>query len=384
MSVLANSNKQILWEVLNGLISENKLKINNIEDFRSFFEHKCKEYHVKRFDYSGLSDINKHIVSECFEYLKKASQESKLLMFREYEQYGNKNIVNNLQIGKRYEEHQTNFKTMINAKRPNEVDFTENTDIPIGNMDDAMSKMMKERDSDLNTITNEYNQNHDSIKWLNNSGDIPPPKLNIHDNKLKQILKSNSSVNASVNNKNDSQSNIEIIIGDKKDNNEKNEKTEKKKVKFKSDFLDNIDNVKNTNENNEKRYDKDLKERARQFQDLTEEMNKKDEDNSRIYQEKRDIIGIMDDKDKKPIKKETNLENVFTKMKRKTKKSDIEGSMKVDLIDVNVKIDKLEIYLVDILKNQIDLMNQQKEIISKLQYNENSRYDKLESTFSAI
>ena len=406
MSVLANSNKQILWEVLNGLISENKLKINNIEDFRSFFEHKCKEYHVKRFDYSGLSDINKHIVSECFEYLKKASQESKLLMFREYEQYGNKNILNNLQIGKRYEEHQTNFKTMINAKRPNEVDFTENTDIPIGNMDDAMSKMMKERDSDLNTITNEYNQNHDSIKWLNNSGDIPPPKLNIHDNKLKPILKSNASVN-------NTQSNIEFIIGYKKDKNNENKtknenenenekienknekienknekienkKIEKKRVKFKSDFLDNIDNVKNTNENNEKRYDKDLKERARQFQDLTEEMNKKDEDNSRIYQEKRDIIGIMDDKDKKPIKKETNLENVFTKMKRKTKKSDIEGSMKVDLIDVNVKIDKLEIYLVDILKNQIDLMNQQKEIISKLQYNENSRYDKLESTFSAI
>ena len=295
---------------------------------------------------------------------------------------------------------------MINAKRPNEVDFTENTDIPIGNMDDAMSKMMKERDSDLNTITNEYNQNHDSIKWLNNSGDIPPPKLNIHDNKLKPILKSNASVN-------NTQSNIEFIIGYKKDKNNENktknenenenekienknekienknekienEKIEKKRVKFKSDFLDNIDNVKNTNENNEKRYDKDLKERARQFQDLTEEMNKKDEDNSRIYQEKRDIIGIMDDKDKKPIKKETNLENVFTKMKRKTKKSDIEGSMKVDLIDVNVKIDKLEIYLVDILKNQIDLMNQQKEIISKLQYNENSRYDKLESTFSAI
>ena len=27
--------------------------------------------HVKRFDYNGLSDINKHIVAECFEYLKK-------------------------------------------------------------------------------------------------------------------------------------------------------------------------------------------------------------------------------------------------------------------------------------------------------------------------
>ena len=116
MSVLSHSNVQILWEVLNGLISDNQLKISNIDEFRGYFDHKCKQYHVKRFEYSGLSDINKHIVAECFEYLKKASQDSKLIMFREYEQYGNKNVIKNLQIGKRYEEHQNNFKTMINAE----------------------------------------------------------------------------------------------------------------------------------------------------------------------------------------------------------------------------------------------------------------------------
>lgn len=357
MSVLAHSNKQILWEVLNGLISENKLKISNIEDFRTFFEHKCKEYHVKRFDYGGLSDINKHIVAECFEYLKKASQESKLLMFREYEQYGNKNIVNNLQIGKRYEEHQTNFKTMINAKRPNEVDFTESTDIPIDNMDDVMTRRMKERDADLDNITNKYNQNHDSIKWLNNSGDIPPPKLVIHDENPTPILKTNYSSS-------------------------KGESKEKiKKVKFKSDFLNNIDNV---NESKNELDDIELKEKAKKFQELSEQMNKNDNENSKVYLEKREIIENMDKKEinEKP---EANLENIFTKMKRKTATSDIEGSKKVDLIDINVRLDKLENYLVDVLKNQLDLMNQQKEILGKLQYNEKPTYNEENfQSFSAI
>ena len=87
MSVLSHSNVQILWEVLNGLISDNQLKIKNINEFRGYFDNKCKEYHVKRFDYNGLSDINKHIVAECFKYLKKASQDSQLVMFRDYEQY---------------------------------------------------------------------------------------------------------------------------------------------------------------------------------------------------------------------------------------------------------------------------------------------------------
>ena len=360
MSVLSRSNKQILWEVLNGLISENKLKVSNINNFREYFDNKCKEYHVKRFDYNGLSDINKHIVSECFGYLRKDSQESKLLMFREYEQYGNKNIINNLQIGKRYEEHQTNFKTMINAKRPNEVDFTEDIDAPLGNMDDAMSKRMQERESDLNSITNTYNQNHDSIKWLNNSGDIPPPKLTIHeDNVSNSILKTSAKNETSV----------------------KSEKPNIKKVKFKSDFLNNIDNEIKNNKMIEKEKDIDLKERAKQFQELTEKMNKTEEEKGRIYLEKREIIGIMDEKDnEKPAIPETDLENIFTKMKKKTNKSDIEGSQKIDLIDINKKVDKLENYIVDILKNQIDLMNQQREILDKL--NTQTLISKVETQFN--
>ena len=363
MSVLSHSNVQILWEVLNGLISDNQLKIKNINEFRGYFDNKCKEYHVKRFDYNGLSDINKHIVAECFKYLKKASQDSQLVMFRDYEQYGNKNIVKNLQVGKRYEEHQTNFKSMINAKKPNEVDFTENTDLPIGNMDDAMSKRMEEREAELSNIKHKYNQNHESIKWLNNSGDIPP-KLTIHEKDKKPISILNNKLNP---------------IESKKEK-------EKKKVKFKSDFLNNMNDVKQNAIEQEEKKDEELKEKANIFQNLTEKMNKNGEENSRIYLEKREIIKIMDENDRPKEKEDnTNIMDIFSKMKTKTKKSDINGANKVDLIDLYKKIDKLEEYLVDVLKNQIDLTNQQKEILSKIQYSQiNDNNENVISSFSAI
>ena len=371
MSVLSHSNVQILWEVLNGLISDNQLKIQDINIFRGYFDNKCKEYHVKRFDYGGLSDINKHIVAECFEYLKKASRDSQLIMFREYEQYGNKNIVKNLQVGKRYEEHQTNFKSMINAKRPNEVDFTESIDAPMGNMDDAMSKRMEEREAELNSIANTYNQNHESIKWLNNSGDIPP-KLTIHSDTIKPV--------SILNNKNSKINDFGSV------NQKTEEKKEKKKVKFKSDFLKNLNHINNEKIDKEERTDEEIKEKAKIFQDLTEKMNKDSEENSRIYLEKREIINMMDEKDK-PNEEKTNMNilDVFSKMKTKTENSDDKGANKIDLIDLSKKVDKIEEYLVDVLKNQIDLINQQKEILSKIQYSKmEQQNESVVTSFSAI
>jgi len=143
MSVISESNKQILWEVLNGMIDGNNLEIQNINQFRDFFENQCKNYHAKRFDYGGLSEINKLIVTGCFQYLTKMSQESKLIMFRDYEKFGNKNLVKSIQIGKRYEEHETNFKKLMNNKKPGEIDFSENADEPIGNMENEESRLME-------------------------------------------------------------------------------------------------------------------------------------------------------------------------------------------------------------------------------------------------
>ena len=113
-------------------------------------------------------------------------------------------------------------------------------------------------------------------------------------------------------------------------------------------------------------------------------MNKDSEASSRVYLEKREIINIMDDKDKPPEEKNNmNILDVFSKMKTKTSNSDINGANKIDLIDLSKKVDKIEGYLVDVLKNQIDLINQQKEIISKIQYSKMEEQNVV-SSFSSI
>ena len=38
MSVISESNKGILWEVLNGMIGENNLEIQDMRNFQRFFE----------------------------------------------------------------------------------------------------------------------------------------------------------------------------------------------------------------------------------------------------------------------------------------------------------------------------------------------------------
>ena len=87
-----------------------------------------------------------------------------------------------------------------------------------------------------------------------------------------------------------------------------------------------------------------------------------------------------------PISYWSSWTSVTSNLKKtKTKKSDINGANKVDLIDLYKKVDKLEEYLVDVLKNQIDLINQQKEILSKIQYSQiNDHNESVISSFAAI
>ena len=47
MSVIAESNKYMLWDVLKGLVSENELQVRDVAGFKEFFENKCKFYHSK-------------------------------------------------------------------------------------------------------------------------------------------------------------------------------------------------------------------------------------------------------------------------------------------------------------------------------------------------
>lgn len=345
MSVISESNKQILWEVLNGMIDGNNLEIQDMNKFHKFFENQCNNYHAKRFDYNGLSEINKLIVSGCFQYLTKMSQDSKLIMFRDYEKFGNKNLVKSLQIGKRYEEHETNFKKLMNNKKPGEIDFSENADEPIGNMENVLSQTMEQREAELSNITHTYDTN-DSIKWLNSGG---VPKLKIHDQKInleivdKQVNRVDNQVDEQV---------------DKQIDN-----APKKKVKFKI--------ADNNEKNNMDEY----------FNLMNDDMNKDIKERERDINLKRNVIKEVERREKMDDKKDNiNLNSFFENMKVKTKDSDVNAAKsQTDVININKRIDKLESYLFDIMNNQIKILENIDNLKSK-EIGENM----FESTLSAI
>lgn len=331
MSVIAESNKHMLWDVLKGLVSENELQVTDVDGFKEFFENKCKYYHSKRFDYNGLSEVNKQIISESFNFLKSSSNDNKLLMFRDYEQFGNKKVVKSMSIGKRYKEHEKNFKKMINKSTPDDIDFSEKADAPISNMGNMLSKTMEQRESELNNITQRYDQG-DSLKWLNSGG---APKLKIHDDNFEYLDKNN----------------VEMEVNEKK-------KKPAKKVKFKSNLQEEIirkpeSNVTEINTNSM---------REQQMNDFFKKKNKELNGNKTkegdMYLSKRDIIDEIEKRDKNEIKKESvNLSSVFSSMKVKSKDSDIIAArQQTDVIDLNQRVDKLEQYLSDIILNQIKIM----------------------------
>ena len=336
MSVIADSNKHMLWDVLKGLVSENELQVTDVAGFKEFFENKCKYYHSKRFDYDGLSEVNKQIISESFKFLKSASNDNKLLMFRDYEQFGNKKVVKTMSIGKRYKEHEKNFKKMINKSTPDDIDFTEQADAPIMDMGNMLSMTMEKRESELNNITQQYEQG-DSLKWLNSGG---VPKLKIYNDEPEYT--------DSVKN------NVEMVL------NEKNKKPVKK-VKFKSSLKQKI--LKNSPESNVTVINTDSmreKQMNEFFKQKNESLNGNKTKEGDMYLSKRDIIDEIEKREKgeNETKKESiNLSSVFSSMKVKSKDSDIIAArQQTDVIDLNQRVDKLEQYLSDIIINQLKIM----------------------------
>ncbi len=337
MSVIAESNKYMLWDVLKGLVSENELQVRDVAGFKEFFENKCKFYHSKRFDFNGLSEVNKKIIGECFNFLKSASNNNKLLMFRDYEQFGNKKVVKTMSIGKRYKQHEKNFKKMINKAMPDDIDFSEEGDTPITDMGNMLSRTMEQRESELNNIRQQYDQG-DSLKWLNSGG---VPKLKIHDDDFEYL-------------NNNSTDNVEMIVNEKK-------QKPVKKVKFKSSLKEEI--TKETKSNNVTEINTNsMREQQMNeyFKKKNEELNGNKTKEGEMYLSKRDIIDEIEKREKKENetkKDEVNLSSVFSSMKVKSKDSDIIAAKKqTDVIDINQRVDRLEQYLSDIIVNQLKIM----------------------------
>ena len=353
MSVIANSNKEILWDVLNGMIQENNFHLPKLDNFQVYFEERCSHYHKKRFDFDGLNSINKKIIADCFEYLSKQSHDNSLVMFREYKNFGNKNIVKNMEVSKRYTDHENNFKKMMTVKRPTDINFSEETDEPIADMDGKLNEMMKQRNQELNTIASTYDK--DDIRWLT-TGEVPKLKI-----------------------END---NVELEVEEIK------KKKEKKRVKFESQIIDSVNNYElgktmaeeaiNTeilrNEtlenqivnNMEKDYQEPTEIMVKQFQEMNNNINKEISKENDKFVNKLEIIKEVEKREEKALdneddkKEKVNLADIFKNMKMKSKDSDVIAATTSNK-NLEERMDKLEQYMIDIIRNQQLILQKMKD-----------------------
>jgi hypothetical protein len=166
MSVVSQTNKNMLFELMKSIGSENNLVINE-SALDNFITEKCGFFHANRFEFGNLNEVNKKIVEISYNYImsNQPRQESKtkvvtpVLSKREAFDTG-------------LASQESQFNEMINPKKPKDIDFTDGSkEFPIDNMVGVMNQTMADRQKELENITQKYSSNdkEKAQKWLNQS-----------------------------------------------------------------------------------------------------------------------------------------------------------------------------------------------------------------------
>ena len=178
MSVVSQSNKQMLFDLLKSIGSDNNLVIND-NTLMTFIEEKCVYFHTNRFEFefgTNLNEINKKIVEQGYNLIMSNQPRKAVKQQSQEPQLSRREIFD---VGLANQEAQ--FKKMINPKKPKEIDFADGgEDFPIQNLDQIMNKTLADRQKELETITQKYSSDdkEKAQKWLNREEDsIPKIKI---------------------------------------------------------------------------------------------------------------------------------------------------------------------------------------------------------------
>jgi hypothetical protein len=183
MSIVDDSNKQMLFDLLKSIGTDNRLVIND-QNIYNFVNEKCIYFHTNRYEFDGgtdLNNINKKIIDEGYNFImssqpiknnKEVKQQESLLTKREM-------------FEKNLETQERQFNTMINPKKPKEIDFSDKgKDFPIQNLDSIINQTLTDRQNELENITQKYSNNDKkkAEKWLNRDNITPKIKIEKNSN----------------------------------------------------------------------------------------------------------------------------------------------------------------------------------------------------------
>ena len=189
MSIVADANKQMLFDLLKSIGNDNQLVINENELYR-FINEKCGYFHTNRYEFGfggDLNKTNKKIIDEGYNFImsnqpKKNIQQTK----QQYnQQSSNEPIMTKMEVfEKGLKNQEKQFNKLINPTKPKEIDFSDaGEDFPIQNLDQIINQTLSDRQKELENITQKYSTNDKkkAEKWLNRD-DEQTPKIKIEEN----------------------------------------------------------------------------------------------------------------------------------------------------------------------------------------------------------
>ena len=205
MSIVSESNKQMLFDLLQSIGIENQFSINRSQ-LSNFINNRCIYFHTNRFEFdygNDLNEVNKKIVEQGYNYImsNQPAQNKQTVQSSKQPQMSKREMF---ETGLATQEAQ--FKKMINPNKPKEIDFADGSkDFPIPNLDNLINQTLADRQKELESITQKYSKNdrEQASKWLNREEDTPRIKIEKSSNlKLDNTISlSNKRVRFEVNEK---------------------------------------------------------------------------------------------------------------------------------------------------------------------------------------
>ena len=182
MSVVEDSNKQMLFDLLKSIGNDNQLVINE-NDIYNFVNEKCGYFHTNRYEFgfgTDLNNINKKIIDEGYNLIMSSKPRKKNKQPKQHQE----SLLTKREIFEKGLKNQENqFNKMINPKKPKEIDFSDaGKDFPIQNLNKIINQTLTDRQNELENITQKYSSNDKkkAEQWLNR--DDVTPKIKIEKN----------------------------------------------------------------------------------------------------------------------------------------------------------------------------------------------------------
>lgn len=174
----SNKNKALLWNLMLEADLFKNIHPSNINNVKSVFENKIKAVVNSPETHINLIMMNKVLMREIIPDLEN-------MRIKEIAP----NIITNEEVSKNKQTqlnnavklHKQNFETMINTKKPDDIDFRDKIDEPLGNeMDKLLADAISKREKELNMIIKQQPDVNKANSWINeNSNFNPQPTLKI-------------------------------------------------------------------------------------------------------------------------------------------------------------------------------------------------------------